>query len=633
MFKSLHRTKIWTLLFTGAFLLLQILQPLSLYAAPPWQTTAQATPQTTSLQECDVITEETLQNELNEVTQAVVAAAAARLDVGQIVATQWRRLEMDTVVDQEVDSAVERVKNREDYWNKFLSSWSAEKAEELTIGVTTEAFESPTFRAQIDALSLAVAEGIGEEIAVLSAESVSAAFFCLQTFIDGNYSGALVSTFEEEVRLATEAASVNENSALDSNLLSIAGQHKTALGGVGVIIVAQVSKRIVLELGEVISKRIAGRIVGRVVGKAGSTLIPIAGWLIGAGMIAYDLYNSRDGALPQIQETLKSEAVKAGIRNEITAAIEPELQRELPQIAREIANQLYNEWRDVKRNIRQVLELADEEPAFAAILATLERPAELAKLVELVGVSLRTLGRDGLLQAVNEGTFLELFYQPEAAFTILADTGSLTEALAWSAAVDTLITDVVRYEIHKHQPPTGLERSLLETLLALDDPTAIQTLVLLDPETLRILLTISTTNLVTLANQMQATELQAIAGYLTDLNQSQRNQLIAQISRNPAAVNQLEKSGVRQYLAENDDSFADGLGFLLSPQTGMAPFADVTQVATGQIPWQLFFYKYGAGQSLLLVVVAVVVLLLVLRLLFGLIGWLFRPITTLFARG
>ncbi len=606
------------------FLLTQLLQPLVAQAAPQ--------PQNSSLQECDVITEETLQDELNQVTQDVVEQASANLDVARIVANQWRVLAMDAAIDREVDAAVERVKSREDYWNKFLSSWSAAKAEELTTAVTTETFDSPTFHERIDELSLAIAQQIGEEIAVLSAESVSAAFFCLQTFIHGNYSNALVSTFEEEVRLATQDAAIGDNSALDNNLLTIAGQHKTALGGVGVIIVAQVSKRIILELGETISKRVAGRIVGRVLGKAGSTLIPIAGWLIGAGMIAYDVYTNRDGAIPQISETLKSEEVKAGIREEITASIEPELRRELPQIAREIANQLYNEWRDVKRNIRQVLDLATEDAAFQTILSRLDTPDELSKLVNLVGILLPTIGRDGLLTAVADGSFERIFQQPEAAFQIVADTGSIQEALTWADTVGQLLAGVVQYEIYKHQPPEGLDKALLEKLLALDDAVAIGKLALLSPQTLRTLLELSTTNLATLGNQLTPTELEGLAEYMRVLDQSQRNQLVARISSHPETVAQLNDASLRDYLAANRSNFEAALSFLLSPKEGMAAFNDLTQVATGGVPWQLFLYKYGTGQSVLVSGALILAALVLLRLVVGAIGWLFSPITGLFRR-
>jgi len=609
--------------FVSCFIFLQISQPIVLLAAPQ--------PQNSSLQECDVITEETLQDELNKVTQDVVEQASASLDVARIVATQWRALEMDTAINREVDAAVERVKSREDYWNKFLSGWSAAKAEELTTAVTTETFNSPLFREKVDDLSRAVAQQIGEEIAVLSAQSVSAAFFCLQTFINGNYSNALVSTFEEEVRLATEEAGVGEDSTLDNNLLSVVGQHKTALGGVGVIIVAQVSKRIIIELGETISERIVGRIVGRVLGKAGSTIIPIAGWLIGAGMIAYDVYANRDGAIPQISETLKSEEVKSGIREEIAASIEPELQRALPQIAREISNQLYNEWRDVKRNIRQVLELADEDQAFQAILARLDTPDELSKLVNLVGILLPTVGHDGLLAAVDDGSFDALYQLPDTAMKIVEDSGSIQEALAWADTVGQLLTGVVQYEIYKHQPPDGLEKPLLEKLLALDDEVAIGKLALLAPQTLRTLLELSTANLVTLGNQLTPTDLESLANYMVALNQNQRNQLVARISSQPETVTQLDDVTLRDYLVANSTDFEQALTFLFSSKEGLAAVNDITAVATGNVPWRLFLYKYGTGQSVLVSGMLIVIALVLLRLLFGAIGWLF-PISGLFRR-
>ena len=606
-----------------------LLQPLRAFAAPP----AQATQQTdNTLQNCESVNEESLQQELNSITQEVVAAAAAQINIGRIVDTQWRELKMDTIIEAQVDRAVERVKGETDYWNKFLSSWSAESAGELTRAVTTYTFEGETFQTKIDELSHNVATGISSEIALLSAQSVSAAFFCLQTFISGNYSGAMVRAFEEQVRLAAESVEFSGNEALDANLLSVIGQHKTALGGIGVIIVAQVSRRIMVEIGETIAERVAGRIVGRILGRAGSTIIPIAGWLLGAGMIAYDLYTSRDGALPQIQETLKSEEVKSGIRSEITAAIEPELKRELPQIARDISNQLFNQWRDVKRNIRQVLELAEENANFRTLLNNQETPEALAKLVNLVGAALPALGRDGLLETVNSGLFAQLFAQPEAAFQIVSDTGSMQDALAWAEAAGNLLDVVVTSEIYKHQPASALDKALLEKLIAVDDKAAIQKLALLNPDALRVLLSVSTSNLATLATQVEVADLEAVAGYLPTLNQNQVNQLVARIISEPTTVTHLQDPALREYLANNGDNLDQALPFLLSPKAGTAPLTDAGQVLLGQVSWRLFLFKYGVGQSLLVTGGAVVLGLIALRLLLGLIGWLFSPVTRLLGR-
>lgn len=604
-------------------LTLLTLQPALAYAAPRPQS------DNSTLQNCDLVAEDAIQSELNNVTQEVVATAAEQIDLARIVTAQWSLLKVDNVIDTEVDNAVLRVKSQEDYWNKLLSGWSAAKAEELTRAVATETFEATAFQNKMNELSHAVAQEIGSEIAVLSAQSVSAAFFCLQTFISGNYSDALVGTFEEEVRVATSASNVGESSTLDSGLMDVIGQHKTALGGVGVIIVAQISRRIMVEIGETIAQRVAGRIVGRILGRAGSTIIPVAGWLIGAGLIAYDLYSSRDGALPQIQETLKSAEVKEGIRNEIILSTEPELRRELPQIAREISNQLFNEWRDVKRNIRQVLELAGENAAFSELLSTLSTPEELSKLVNLVGVTLPTLGHDGLLQAVDDGSFAQLYQQPEAAFQIVADTGSLPEALAWSTTAGNLLDQVVSSELYKHQPPTGLDQASLEKLLAVNDDAAIQKLALLNPAALEALLVLSTGNLVTLANQLAANDLALLADYVGLLDQAQLNQLVAHITSNPETVAQLNDATLRDYLADSND--VDGaLGFLLTPTEGLAAFTDATKVLTGGAPWQLFVYKYGMGQSALVTLIAIIALLVALRLVLGLVGWLFRPLTSMF---
>lgn len=611
------------------FILSLLLQPVAVLAAPGEQATQQTD---NTLQNCESVNEESLQQELNSITQEVVSAAAEQINIGRIVDTQWRELKMDVIIDAQVDRAVERVKGEADYWNKLLSSWSAETAAELTKSVTNYTFESDTFQTKIDELSHNVAADISSQIALLSAQSVSAAFFCLQTFISGNYSGAMVRAFEEQVKLATENVNFAGNEGLDASLLSVIGQHKTALGGIGVIIVAQISRRIMVEVGEAIAERVAGQIVGRILGRAGTTLIPIAGWLLGAGMIAYDLYTSRDGALPQIQETLKSQEVKSGIRGEITASIEPELKRELPQIARDISNQLFNQWRDVKRNIRQVLELSQENENFQALLNAQETPEALAKLVKLVGAALPALGHDGLLAAVDSGLFAQVFAQPEAAFQIVSDTGSLEDAITWADAAGNSLDAVVANEIYKHQPADALDKALLEKLLAVNDKAAIQKLALLNPEALRALLAVSTSNLATMTAQLEAADLEALAAYLPTLNQNQVNQLVSRIISEPSTVSHLQDPALRDYLASNGSNLDQALPFLLSAKEGMAPVTDAGQVLLGQVSWRLFLFKYGVGQSLLVTVGAVVLGLIALRLLFGIIGWLFSPLTRLFGR-
>ena len=584
-----------------------------------------------TLQECDVVSEDELQAELNRVTQQVFATALDQVDITAIVDAQWQLLAIDAVIDAEVDRAVARVRGEKDLWDTFLSGWSAGKAQELTRAVAVYTFEAEGFQTKIDELSAGVANELAQEIALLSAQSVSQAFYCLQTFISGNYSQALLRTFENEVQTATESVDFAGADAFEPGILSVLDQHKTALGGVGVIIAAQVAKRIVVNIGRTISERVAGKIVGRVIGKAGSTIIPIAGWLIGAGLIAYDVYSSRDGALPQIQESLKSVEVKSAIRGEIVGSVEPEFRRELPQVARDISNELFNEWRNVKRNIRQVLELADENPNFNAILSGLDNQTELAKLVNLVGIALPALGEDGFTQAVNNGLLARVLAQPESSFQIIVADKSLDSAIAWSEVAGTAIDQVVEFEIYKHKSPDAISRSLLDQLVAVDNRAAIEKLVLLDSAAIEALLTVSSSNLATLATRLSADELLVLAGYLPRLGQDQKNQLVTRVMAEPALLQRLADPAVQERIVASADIDAT-LAFLASPQSLAGLYADLTEVFFGRVSIPLVAYKYGLWPTIGIGAGLLLLLLIVLRLIYAFFVWLISPVTRLVKR-
>jgi hypothetical protein len=601
-----------------------ISQSAAVEARAPWQTDA-------TLQECSQVDETALQDELNTVTQQVFAQTLDDVDLAAIVDRRWAALGMDAVLDAEVDRAVARIRNEKALWDTFLSGWSADQAEELTRAVATYAFESEAFSVKLDKLATAVADVLAQQIALLSAESASAAYYCLQTFIADNYSGVLVRKFEEQVQNATQTVDMSNSSELDSSILTVLGQHRTALGGIGVIIAAQIAKRIVATIGQQIAKRVAGRIVGRILGRIGTEVIPVVGWIIGTGMIAYDLYTGRDGALPQIQEQLKSEEVKAGIRGEMVAAIEPEFRRETPQIARDVANELFRQWRDVRRNIRQVLELAETNPAFRSLLNRLQTSDDLVKLVATVGVAVPALGKEAFEQAVVDGSLEQVLRQPESALQIIASARSIDLALDWAALAGERLDEVVAFELYKHLTPERLTRSILDQLLALNNRAAIEKLALLEPGAIEALLTISTNNLNALAAQLSPQELAVVAGYLPLLTPEQKNQLIGQVVSNPQLAALLANDGVKQRIIASSNVDAT-LAFLSQPRSAESLYGDLTSVLGGQVGLGLFVYKYGAGQSALVGVSLLVLLLVLLRLLYGLFQWLVSPVSGLFRR-
>jgi hypothetical protein len=366
--------------------------------------------------------------------------------------------------------------------------------------------------------------------------------------------------------------------------------------------------------------------VGRVLGRAGSTIIPIAGWLIGTGMIVYDIYDSRDGALPQIQESIKGAAVASGMRAEIAAAIRPELEAELPGLARTIANDLYAEWRNTKRNIRQVIDLADTNPAFATILGAMETPEQVAQLVALVTLLRKTGGEEGLAAAITDGTLQKAANLPVGALTIAQETGSITAALDWYNAVGGRIDEVVALEIHKHATPENIDLAQLDKLLALKDKTAVARLALLPPAAQTVLLSIATENLVGLANQLSPDELEWLAAVLPTLEPAQGNQLVARVLSQPAVTPALRQLGALSQLASSGNLDA-AITFVTGPKDVATFWLDVGSVLTGSAAPPVFAAKHGAWPSIGAGVGLLLVVLIALRLVWGLGAWLFAPLS------
>ena len=94
----------------------------------------------------------------------------------------------------------------------------------------------------------------------------------------------------------------------DLNLLDIVKANPNLTSGVAVIIGTQIAR----SLGKQLAQKIAGRVVGRILARLASGAIPLVGWVVGAGLIVWDLFNAKEGSLPQIRDALQHPEVKGG---------------------------------------------------------------------------------------------------------------------------------------------------------------------------------------------------------------------------------------------------------------------------------------------------------------------------------
>lgn len=578
---------------------------------------------------CDALEPDALRDELNSISQDIFAQGESGLDMDAIVQREWAALRMDAAIDNAVDDAVEDARARRDWLETFLSGWSPNQAEALTAEIATSAFTSEAFSTAMDSLAEAVATAVATEFAALAAESAAQTTYCLQAYIGGNYSQAFVAAFAEEVRAGADQADLSLDDELNAGLMTILGQHRAALGGVGVIIVSQIAGRIVRRIGQDLARRVAGRVAGRVLGRVGAAAIPALGWIVGIGLLVYDVAEGRDGALPQIQTSLQSVAVKETIQGEIVAAIGPELRLAAPQVARELASELYAEWLDFQRKYGQVLLLAEENPQFDALLSDV---GDLGHLATLVDVLLTTLGRPAFDSAVADGDFPRLLNLPPAAVEILRSTGEIDAPLAWANLAGGQLEQVVNLEIYKHQNPQTLDRATLTGLIALEDATTVGKLILLEPATIETLLRISSANLGDVAARLSSAELEWLARYVERMEPEQANQLVSRLVQEPGLMARLQDEALVTLLAETEQ-LPRALAFLSATPSPEALPGDLWVTLSGQVPRVLFIHKYGWPVSLGL---ASLTLLIVLAVAYSFLLWLLAPLRALgrlFGRG
>ncbi|MCB0061792.1 MAG: hypothetical protein KDE19_06750 [Caldilineaceae bacterium] len=474
---------------------------------------AQEGPSDYTFGDCSQIDKEELRAEIEQVAKEALTVDSDRIDIDQIVKRQWVTVGMDKTIDQAVDAAIERVYAEEGYWSRLWSGWSADKAEEFATRVANEAFSSAQFQDQITALSTAVADEIARDIEADFARAASAAFLCMKAYVGDKYSGTLFTTFEKKV--STEIDEVDLQSDATKVDVTALDVHQKALGGVGVIVVTEISRRLAVRLSEKIAERIAGKIIGRVLGKAGTSLIPVAGWVIGLGLIVWDLWEGGNGALPQISDALKSEEIKAKVRQEVAESVKNGLPEEVSIVALEIAVSLIEEWEGFCDTNRSVCTLALENSTFQDILDYTPLD-QVSKVVSLVNIFVENLGRNELNTAINDGQFERLLVLPTAAYELLAENRSIEETLAWSALAGDQLERVLALGIPAQKAPTDFDQATLRAILNVDDQANVDKLLTLDRVALSTVEQFAGSNFVRLANRLSAEELADLAGYLAE---------------------------------------------------------------------------------------------------------------------
>ena len=565
---------------------------------PPHTIFAQETPPVTyTFQECDQIEEARLRDELNSITQSIFEPEKIRLEIEAIVDRKWAELDLDSTVDAAVDAAVEKARSETDWWERVKSNWSADTTKELTERVATYAFGSDSFVNAVNLLSEDIASELLDELRVMTAKSASSALQCVQAFIGDTFSQTMAAVLDEHIQERIDEIVVDPDPE-SATILDILELHPELLSGVAVIVGTQLAKQFAAKM----AQNIAGKIVVRILGKLATSAIPLVGWIIGGGLIVWDVINAGEGAFPQIRAALQEDQTKAELRKQIASEVHEELLAELDltELSRSVSNDVYSQWQGFRSKYGRVLELAETNSRFQGLLD--DTPVEdVKKLADFVSVVEAKLGSERLESLLDKGQFERLLALPQEVLEMLELGVDPDVVIEWANLAGESVVLLVATELYRVASPSDFrDRADLERVLVLDDAELIQKAMLLEREERDSVLALPTVHIKQVLEALSPDELSWLAkAYLTKLNAQERNVLVDRILREPKLITELGVEFVQVTLLESQDieETLDYIALKTRDRLWVSQVFDmlssIRPALSGELSWSLFWHYEG----------------------------------------
>lgn len=560
------------------------------------------------LERCLNLDENDLRSELREVTRQFFDAELGAVDLPRMVENKWLELGLPDLLETEVNRAVESVRQDTAWTRNLTASFSPAQATELAEQIAERAFTSEALRTRLETLAGEVADDFTQSFTSVAARSASASAACLQTYLGNTYGSAVATTYKQEIQAQVEKVGTE---ALTGNF------QPDTLGlrsGVGVASIAggYVARAVARRLSTQISRRVAGNIATRILGRAGSSVIPVVGWVVGGGLIVFDVIDSTvRGPFPAIRRQLSGAETQRQIQEEIATSLREDTPTVSAELSAGIAGEIFTQWQSFTQNFALILGLASRNAAFRR---ELERVPEidLYKLAEVV----QTVPESTVLEAAQKGELRRVVELPDAALEILTTSPSITTVLAWADLAGTRLDEVVSTEVYRSKNPDDFSEQTLNRLLDTDNIVTAAKVSALPKDAMNTLLKLSRVNLNALTNEFNPGQLETVAWYASTLDQEPFNALVVRLLERPSRLAKFEPQAIRNAVANSREPLTAVTFLGNEPSFGILGAdliqglgEDVTTVSSGTVSGSLLLAKYSLGSLLLagLVVALVVV--------------------------
>jgi hypothetical protein len=541
---------------------------------------------------------------IETLTRRGLESGLANVDYKVLIADEWRRGNIDDVIDREVDRAIAEVREESGWFKLWSTLASREKAQELATTAAERVYRSDPMKKAIEALATGLGREIGKRIELATIDTAGPATQCMQAFLGRRYGSTIARIVadgagkEYSIDPAKGGAQVSTGQVLIEGSEGIAGT------------VVLVVRRQLATMATRIGQRIVGTILSRLVSVVASG--------VGVVLIAKDIWDFRHGVLPIIADEMKAKATKDKVREELAKSIAEQIHDSLKEISDKTAERVVEIWLEFRRAHAKVLEIAERQDNFKRFLDTV-KPDDMPRLDEIVALVLAGEGEPGVLKRLDDGTLHRAVTGlPAGSIEIAREARSLEAALQWSAVAGDSLPKVVEYEVHRRAKPEDFTKASLQRLLGLEDRLAVTRLASLTPAARTPLFELETAELKSLARVLDETQLDSLSRYLTNLDKTSAQRVLRAVAQTPARMAELGKPRVREAILASSDQAA-AVGMMLQASSLPDPnliLEHLRLVLDGRVSPLLLWEKHPAS-LVVTAFLAFALLLMMKRLLFG----------------
>ena len=541
---------------------------------------------------------------IEQLTRRGLEAGLADVDYKALVADEWRRGNIDDLIDREVDRAIGEVREESSWFKLWSTLASREKAQELATTAAERVYRAEAMKKAIEVLATGLGKEIGKRIELATIDTGGPARQCMEAFLGRRYGTTLA-------RIVADGA--GKEYSLDASK----GGAKVSTGQVLIEGSEGIAGTVVLVVRRQLAS-MATRIGQRIVGSILSRVVSVVAGGIGLVLIAKDIWDFRHGVLPIIAEEMKSKATKDKVREELAKSMAEQIHDSVKDIAEKTAERVVEIWQEFRRAHAKVVELAERQEGFRRFLETVKAD-DMARLDEIVGLVLAGEGERGVLKRLNDGTLHRAITGlPPGSMEIARETRSLETALKWSAVAGASLPKVVDYEVHRRARPEDFSTAGLQRLLGLEDRLAVTRLASLTPAARTQLFELETAELRSLARVLDEVELDSLSRYMTGLDKPSAHRVLRAVVQTPARMAELGKPRVRDaILASSDQAAAVGMMLQASAMPDPTQMMEhLRLVLAGRVSPLLLWERHPASLAAT-AVLALALIMMMKRLLFG----------------